>query len=209
MPEEDTMTVTYTFDVFSTLDGFGSYGSDGDWGGYWGRQGPEFLDRRLAQYSEDQRLVLGAGTFRDFLHHLGPASEESPVDDPINTRMKSMPTTVISTSLHGPLDWPDATLASGDAVDIVARLKEESTVPLRSHGSLSLNRALMAAGLVDRVQLTIFPVISGRTGTDPVFRGAADFDLELLESHTLDGRIQELVYRPTLHASTLTGRPSA
>jgi hypothetical protein len=42
-------------------------------------------------------------------------------------------------------------------------------------------------------------VISGQTGTDPIFQGAADFDLELLESHTLDGHIQELIYRPTLH----------
>jgi dihydrofolate reductase len=88
---------------------------------------------------------------------------------------------------------------SGDAVDVVARLKEESDVPLRSHGSLSMNRALMAAGLVDRVQVTVFPVISGRTGARPVFAGAADFDLELLGSRTLDGRTQELVYRPTLH----------
>jgi dihydrofolate reductase len=87
----------------------------------------------------------------------------------------------------------------GDAVDVVARLKDESDVPLRSHGSLSMNRALMAAGLVDRVQLTIFPVISGRTGEDPIFQGAADFDLELIESRTLDGHTQELVYRPTLH----------
>jgi dihydrofolate reductase len=121
------------------------------------------------------------------------------VSDPINTRMKHMPTTVISATLQGPLNWPDAAVVSGDAVDIVARLKAESPVPLRSHGSLSLNRALMAAGLVDRVQLTIFPVISGQTGADPVFGGAADFDLELLDSRTLDGRIQELVYRPTLH----------
>jgi hypothetical protein len=57
----------------------------------------------------------------------------------------------------------------------------------------------MAAGLVDRVQLTVFPVITGLTGEDPIFQGAADFDLELLESRTLDGNIQELVYRPTLH----------
>jgi hypothetical protein len=49
------------------------------------------------------------------------------------------------------------------------------------------------------VQVTVFPVISGRTGTDPVFAGAADFDLELLGSRTLDGRTQELVYRPRLH----------
>src|ERR687894_346460 len=167
--------------------------------GNWGKQGPEFLSRRLAQYSEEQRLVLGANTFRDFLHFLGPASAESPVDDPINTRMKNMPTTVVSTTLHGPLDWPDATVARGDAVDVVARLKAESAVPLRSHGSLSLNRALMAAGLVDRVQLTIFPVISGRTGTDRVFEGAADFDLELVGSTLFDGRTQELLYRPTPH----------
>jgi dihydrofolate reductase len=108
--------------------------------------------------------------------------------------------TVVSTTLEGPLDWPDATVVSGDAVDVVARLKKESAVPLRSHGSLSLNHALMAAGLVDRVQVTLFPVITGQTGQEPIFGGAADFDLELVESRTLDGNIQELIYRPTLHA---------
>jgi len=192
------MTATYTWDVFCSLDGFGSYGEGGDWGGYWGKQGPEFLDRRLAVLGDEQRLVLGATTFRDFLHFLGPASQAL-VDDPINTRMKNLPTTVVSTTLEGPLDWPDATLERGDALDVVRRLREESDVPLRSHGSLKLNRALMAAGLVDRVQVTIFPVITGQTGVDPVFGGAADFDLELLESRTLDGRTQELIYRPTLH----------
>jgi dihydrofolate reductase len=193
------MSAVYTFDVFCSLDGFGSYGEGGDWGGYWGKQGPEFLARRLAQYEEQQRLVLGANTFREFVHFLGRDDEISAADDPINARMKSMPTTVVSTTLQGPLDWPDATLVSGDAIDVVARLKEASEVPLRSHGSLSMNRALMAAGLVDRLQVTVFPVITGRTGTDPIFGGAADFDLDLIESRTLDGRIQELVYRPTLH----------
>jgi dihydrofolate reductase len=87
----------------------------------------------------------------------------------------------------------------GDAVDVVGRLKEESDVPLRSHGSLSMNRALMAAGLVDRVQVTLYPVITGQTGDDPIFAGAADFDLELIETRTLDHNIQELIYRPSLH----------
>ena len=195
------MTATYTFDVFSTLDGYGSYREPGDWGGYWGKQGPEFLARRLAAYDVDQRMVLGANTFRQFVQLLGSGREgtEGSELDPINARMRSMPTTVVSTTLVGPLDWPDATLVSGDAVDVVARLKEESEVPLRSHGSLSMNRALMAAGLVDRVQVSLFPVVTGQTGTDPIFQGAADFDLELIESRTLDGHIQELVYRPTLH----------
>ena len=130
---------------------------------------------------------------------LASSTEEADVRDPWVTRMVSLPATVVSTTLEGPLDWPDATLVSGDAVDVVARLKQESDVPLRSHGSLSLNRALMAAGLVDRVQVTLFPVITGRTGADPIFRGAADFDLELIETRTLDGSIQELIYRPALH----------
>ena len=73
-------------------------------------------------------------------------------------------------------------------------------MPLRSHGSPSLNRALMAAGLVDRVQVTLLPVICGQTGQDPIFQGGADFDLDLIESRTLDGHTQELIYRPTLHA---------
>ncbi|WP_280236609.1 dihydrofolate reductase family protein [Nocardia cyriacigeorgica] len=191
------MTATYTFDVFSSLDGYGAAG--GDWTGYWGKQGPELLDHRLASYAEEQRMVFGADTYRLFAQMLASSTPESEVRDPWVTRMRSLPATVVSTTLEGPLDWPDATIANGDAVDIVAELKKVSAVPLRSHGSLSMNRALMAAGLVDRVQVTLFPVITGKTGLDRIFEGGADFDLELIESRTLDGDIQELVYRPTLH----------
>ena len=193
------MTTAYTWDIFSTLDGFGSFTAQGDWGGYWGKQGPEFLDRRVLQYGQRQRMVFGANTFRMFQKFHGGLTQDSEVSDPVNTRMKYLPTTVISSSLDDQLDWPDATLARGDAADIVARLKAESDIPLRSHGSPSLNRALMAAGLVDRIQVTIFPVVSGRSGDVPIFAGAADFDLELLDSRTLDTKIQELTYRPTLH----------
>jgi dihydrofolate reductase len=195
--EGSIVTATYTFDVFSSLDGFGA--ARGNWSGYWGKQGPELLDHRLAVYGEEQRMVFGANTYRAFARMLASSTEESEVRDPWVTRMVNLPATVVSTTLQETLDWPDATVVSGDAVDLVARLKDESDVPLRSHGSLSMNRALMAAGLVDRVQVTLFPVITGQTGLDPIFRDAADFDLELIESRTLDGNIQELIYRPTLH----------
>ncbi|WP_410809452.1 dihydrofolate reductase family protein [Micromonospora sp. 067-2] len=191
------MTATYTFDVFSSLDGYGGAGAD--WTGYWGKQGPELLDHRLALYDAKQRMVFGANTYRLFVDMLAGSTEESEVRDPWVTRMWNSPATVVSTTLEEPLDWPNATVERGDAVDVVARLKEQSEVPLRSHGSLSMNRALMAAGLVDRVQVTLFPVVTGQSGLDPIFQGAADFDLELLENRTLDGDIQELVYRPTLH----------
>src|SRR3954466_841913 len=191
------MTATYTWDVFSSLDGYGSH--TGDWGGYWGKQGPDLLEHRQALYETDVRVVFGATTYREFVEMLGSIADEPEVGDTWVTRLISKPLTVVSTTMQGPLDWPNASLASGDAVDVVARLKQESDVPLRSHGSVAMNRALMAAGLVDRLQVTLFPVITGRTGHKRILEGAADFDLELLESRTLDGSTLELVYRPTLH----------
>jgi dihydrofolate reductase len=191
------MTASYTFDVFSSLDGYGSH--EGDWGGYWGKEGPELLDHRLGLYDQEQRMVFGANTYRDFVRLLGSIPESSGESETWFTRMRKMPAIMVSTTLKEPLDWPSAIVVSGDAVDEVARLKEESEIPLRSHGSLSMNRALMAAGLVDFVQVTVFPVITGQTGLDPIFQGAADFDLDMIKSRTLDGRTQELTYRPTLH----------
>src|SRR5829696_3379005 len=105
------MTATYTFDVFSSLDGFGSY-DGGNWGGHWGKQGPEFLDRRLALYEEEQRMVFGANTYRQFVQRVRLSTEESEIGRAVNTRMRHLPTTVVSTTLEGPLDWPKATLVS-------------------------------------------------------------------------------------------------
>ena len=197
MEVENIVTAPYTFDVFTSLDGFGA--ASGNWTGYWGKQGPELLEHRLALYDQKQRMVFGANTYRSFAQMLASSTDESEVRDPWVTRMRNLPATVVSTTLEGPLDWPDATVVSGDAVDVVARLKQESEVPLRSHGCLSMYRALMAAGLVDRVQVSLFPVVTGQTGLDPIFQGSADFDLELIESRTLDNHTLELIYRPTVH----------
>jgi len=197
------VTATYTWDVFSTLDGYGSFGQHADWGGYWGKQGPELLEHRAAQFDPLPRMVFGATTFRENAEIMISGQDPLTLDE-WNQRTLRAPATVISSTLTNTLGWPDATIVSGDAVDIVRRLKEESDVPLRSQASLSLNWALMAAGLIDRLQLTVFPVISGRTGTSPVLGGAGDFDLELLESRVLDGRTHELVYRPTRHRSAVS-----
>ena len=104
------MTASYTFDVFASLDGYGSYAPPGDWGGYWGKQGPELLDRRLSLYDGEQRMVLGAKTYREFASMLASSDEDSDVRDPWVTRMRNMPATVVSSTLEGALDWPDATV---------------------------------------------------------------------------------------------------
>jgi hypothetical protein len=90
------MTVTYTFDVFSSLDGFGA--ASGNWTGYWGKQGPQLLDHRLALYGAEQRMVFGANTYRAFAQMLASSTEESEVRDPWVTRMRNLPATVVSTT---------------------------------------------------------------------------------------------------------------
>src|SRR5690349_16699599 len=192
-PQGDTVTATYTFDIFSTLDGFANH--NGDWGGYWGKQGPEFLAYRAAAYRGPLRMVLGAKTYSSN----APLVSAGRLDGWI-TRMFDAPVTVLSSRLTEPIEWPDTTIESGDPVEVVTRLKAESGVPLRSHGSLTLNRALLNAGLIDIIEVTVFPVISGTTGVDRIFDGVDDFDLDLLDARTFDGHTQVLTYRPTRHS---------
>jgi dihydrofolate reductase len=78
-------------------------------------------------------------------------------------------------------------------------------VPMRSHGSISLNRALLAAGLVDFLEVMVFPAITGKAGYASLFHDGPEFDLELVESTVLDGRTQKLVYVPHLHTGIPEG----
>lgn len=204
------MAATYTWDVFSTLDGYGSYdmaSDESEWGGYWGKQGPELLARRARIFGTPQRMVYGATTFREVAQIFREDSDPL-LRDEWNVRLYAMPATVISSTLDDTFGWPDATIESGDAIEIVRRLKETSPVPLRSQASMTLNWALLDAGLVDRIQVTVFPVLSGRSGITPIFAGVSDFDLELLESRTLDDRTLELTYRPTAHGEISRARTS-
>ena len=187
--------VKYTWDVFSTLD---SFGTTEEWGGYWGKQGPEFLERRERLYEPDQLIVLGATGFQTMAEILnGP----DVVPDPWIARMIQLPMVVPSRSLDASAAqaWPNTTILDEDAIDAVARLKQESEVPLRSHGSMSMNRSLLKAGLIDQIQVSLFPAITARSGQDPLFAGSEDFDLELVEQRLLDGRILELTYHPSPH----------
>lgn len=84
-------------------------------------------------------------------------------------------------------------------------MKRDGDRELRTLGSVSLCRSLLAAGLVDRFRLVVFPVITGRTGAKRIFDGYPDVTLELVESRTFDGRLQLLEYVPTV----LDGPPGA
>ena len=151
------------------------------------------LEQRFRTYAEDdQTLVFGANTYR-LMARFAPA-ENDPTFAPLNAARKI----VLSRTLEEPLTWANSTLIAEDALDAVPRLKAESPVPLRSHGSISMNCPLLAAGLVDRLEVMVFPIITGASGELPILAGLPDIDLELVDSRLFDGRVQQLVYVPTV-----------
>ena len=81
------MTATYTFDVFSSLDGYRA--ASANWTGYWESKA-RLLDHRLALYGAEQWMVFGADTYRAFARMLASSTEESEVRDPWVTRMRSL-----------------------------------------------------------------------------------------------------------------------
>jgi dihydrofolate reductase len=190
------MSTTLTVDFFCSLDG---YGSARGWPGYWGKEGPEIREDRVRTFAQDQVLVFGATTFREFRRFV------QEYDEPYYDRLDELPKIVFSRTLHEPLGWRNSTVLAEDAVIAIEHLKRTADVPLRSHGSISLNRALLAAGLVDRLEVMVFPAVTGRAGYAALFHDGAELDLELLESTVLDGRTVKLVYAPHLHGAVPEG----
>jgi dihydrofolate reductase len=181
---------TYTVNLFTTLDGFGTGPV-----AYWGKDGPELRAWHARTFfgGAKQTLVFGANTYRMMARFATQFAK-----DPNFASLSAARKIVISRTLEEPLTWANATRIAADARDAVPRLKAESPVPLYSHGSISMNRALLAAGLVDRLEVLVFPVITGASGTNPILADLPDIDLELVDSRLFDRRVQQLVYIPAV-----------
>jgi dihydrofolate reductase len=181
---------TLTVDVFTSLDGFTA--AEG-WPGYWGKEGPELMGWLKEKLAEDHVIVMGANTYRTMSRIVAEQQ------DPTFVRMAEIPKVVFSSTLEPPLTWDNTELVAEDAVAALRRMKEEGTAPMRTLGSISLNKSLLREGLVDYLQVAIFPVVTGQSGLNPLFAQWPDLDLELVSSRTFDGRTQLLKFVPTLH----------
>lgn len=185
-------------DFITSLDGYAS--GDG-WPGFWGLEGPEYL-AWLGEQPEVTYL-MGATTYRLMSGFAGGEvpegqdefrpEEEASVDE--LTRAKKV---VFSSTLDDPLAWANSTLVRGDAVDAVRAMKADGSGILSTIGSLSLARALLKAGLVDRFRVVMFPVITGATGAERIYDGFPDVALEMTDHGTFDGGTQLVEYRPTV-----------
>jgi dihydrofolate reductase len=192
-------TSLLTVDLIISLDG---YASAEGWPGFWGLEGPEYLGWLEQESTKNYTFLMGANTYR----LMSGMSEEAAAEDSdfseaegaSLTGLAAVPKVIFSSTLTEPLSWPNSMLVSGDAVEAVAEMKRAGTGPMATLGSLGLCRSLLAAGLVDRYRLVVFPVITGRTGRERIYDGYPDVALEMVDSRTFDGRLQLLEYVPTV-----------
>jgi dihydrofolate reductase len=173
-------------DFITSLDG---YGAAEGWPGWWGMESAEYL-RWLGQQPE-HTILMGATTYR--LMSAFAASGEEGVDE--LTRVSKL---VFSSTLTEPLAWANTRLVTGDAVEAVRAMKEDSRIELRTLGSVSLCRSLITAELVDRFRVVVFPVVTGATGQDRIYDGYPDLRLDLVESRAFEGGLQVLEDVPTV-----------
>ena len=194
-------------DLITSLDG---YAAAQGWPGWWGLEGPEYLAWLEASPEKDFEVLLGATTYRLMSQMSTAAATQGqqdyrPDEAESLTGLDAVSKVVFSSTLSEPLAWPNTQLVSTDAVEAVRTRKSEGTRPMRTLGSIRLCRSLLAAGLVDRFRLVVFPVITGATGHNRVYDGYPDVALELVDSRTFDGRSQLLDYVPRV----LDGPPGA
>ena len=191
-------------DFITSLDG---YGAGEGWPGWWGRQGPEYLQWLDEQPERAFTMLMGANTYQlmsGFAAQFDAGSaevDEAGAFDELTAHEK----VVFSSTLQEPLAWANSRLVRGDAAKTVEEMKRDG-VDMRTIGSVSLCRSLLKAGLVDRLRVVVFPVITGSTGStgqERIYDDYPDVALEMTASRTFDGSIQLLEYIPTV----LTGPP--
>jgi dihydrofolate reductase len=112
------------------------------------------LERHEAKMIARQGAVLLGRRTYDQWSRYWPTSDEQPFADFINTVPKYV---VTSTPLAG--EWPNAQRVSGPLKDVVAQVKADAEGDVGVHASISLAKALLAAGLVDELCLAVGRVL--------------------------------------------------
>jgi dihydrofolate reductase len=140
------------------------------------------------QASSMDALLLGRRTYEIFANYWPSAPEEIPFTGLLN----SVPKYVASRMLAEPLDWQGSTVVGESLAEQVTALKERHD-ELHVIGSLDLVQSLLSFGLVDRLNLWVYPVLLG-TGKQVFADGTVPTALRLIESVTYPGGTVQLTY---------------
>ena len=104
--------------------------------------------------SSQDTVLLGRGMYDEWSRHW-PTSDEQPFADFVN----SVPKVVVSSSPLTPSAW-DAERVSGPLDSVVADLRARpGDGDVGVHGSIRLVQSLLAADLLDELQLVVAPVV--------------------------------------------------
>jgi dihydrofolate reductase len=133
-------------------------------------------------------LLLGRKTYEIFASYWPSAPEEIPFTGLLNR----VPKYVASRTLSGPLGWQSSTLLTGDLAHEVRALKERHD-EVHVIGSLDLVQSLLREGLVDRLDLWVYPLLLG-TGKQVFAGGTVPTALRLTRSVTYPKGSVHVVY---------------
>jgi dihydrofolate reductase len=121
-------------------------------------------------------VVLGRHSYDEWAD-FWPTSDIEPFASFINPVTK-----YVATSTPLAPEWTNAHVIDGDPADFVRQLKEQPGGDIGVHASISLTRALLAAGVVDELRLVIAPSVVG-TG-QRLLDGLSGIRLDTLRSTT-------------------------
>ncbi len=124
------------------------------------------------------------------------------VADQLN-RMKKV---VVSSTLET-AGWHNSTILRHHAMEDIGRLKRDAGQDILVHGSARLVQGLLAADLVDELQLLVHPVVWGR-GAKWFGGDSPTAPLDLIEARSLDLGVVLLRYRPTGREPSMARAPA-
>jgi len=108
-------------------------------------------------------ILVGRVNYQGFFGYWPKVKDDpkaSPDDVAISRWMDDVPKVVFSRTLRE-VKWKNARLAKGEAADEVAALKRGPGKDILIQNSTRLTQSLLAAGLVDELQITVAPVVIG------------------------------------------------
>jgi dihydrofolate reductase len=133
-------------------------------------------------------LLLGRRTYEIFADYWPSAPQEIPFTRLLN----GVPKYVASRTLAGSLAWQGSTLVAGDLAESITALKERHD-EVHVIGSLDLLQSLLRFGLVDRMNLWLYPLLLG-SGKQVFADGTVPTALRLSESVTYPSGTLHLTY---------------
>ncbi|HEY1002811.1 MAG TPA: dihydrofolate reductase family protein [Streptosporangiaceae bacterium] len=134
-------------------------------------------------------MLLGRVTYQTFA-----AAFAGNTSDPMAAQMNTTPKVVVSTTLDEP-GWENSTLIRGDVAQEITRLKEQPGKSINISGSPTLVAWLLGQGLLDELNLLLFPVVVGH-GKRMFDSEDSQAALTLTHCEAFSTGVVQLIYRP-------------